>query len=308
MTLLCFTAAKPVGEACLNAIVLLTHVPTRESLEFYSGFTRLGYQVFVVIDDNDFKTNIDDRQAYPQINVIQIDDNECGGEGFVNFNPVVVKKSGCSAWEKALYYICRQNNVNENVWFIEDDVFVPSYEAILKADRKYPVVDVLSAENEVNESGELGEWYWWRSVPRSFQPPWAKSMVCAVRLSREVLRAFDTLIKVNKRTLCIEDRHARLVDALRQKAQHLLRRSFLIESAFSALASHFPRKLFFIEYTFNTLALHNKLSVVRAEVLSGVTWRKEWDVSEMNSSILYHPVKDIRLHTRYRKILGERDA
>jgi len=65
------------------------------------------------------------------------------------------------------------------------------------------------------------------------------------------------------------------------------------------------RKKFFIEYTFHTLALHNQLSVIKAQELSGVVWRKEWDVSEMNSGTIYHPLKDRDLHNRYRKILNQ---
>ena len=39
----------------MNAIAVLTVNPGNDLLEFYSGFVRLGYRVFVVIDDNNFK-------------------------------------------------------------------------------------------------------------------------------------------------------------------------------------------------------------------------------------------------------------
>jgi hypothetical protein len=41
--------------AWMNAIAVLTVTPSDDLLEFYSGFVRLGYRVFVVIDDNNFK-------------------------------------------------------------------------------------------------------------------------------------------------------------------------------------------------------------------------------------------------------------
>jgi hypothetical protein len=64
------------------------------------------------------------------------------------------------------------------------------------------------------------------------------------------------------------------------------------------------QKKIFIEYIFHTLALHNQLIVIKAQELSGVIYRKDWDVSEMNSETIYHPLKDCNLHSRYRKILN----
>ena len=60
-----------------------------------------------------------------------------------------------------------------------------------------------------------------------------------------------------------------------------------------------------MEFTFHTLALHKQLSVIKAKELAGVVYRKEWDVSEMNSETIYHPLKDRDLHSRYRKILEQ---
>jgi hypothetical protein len=36
-----------------------------------------------------------------------------------------------------------------------------------------------------------------------------------------------------------------------------------------------------------------------------VVYRKEWEVSKMNSGTIYHPLKDRDLHNRYRKILRQ---
>jgi hypothetical protein len=67
-----------------------------------------------------------------------------------------------------------------------------------------------------------------------------------------------------------------------------------------------PRKVLFIEYIFHTAALHHHLNVTTADELSGVIYRKDWDVSEMNLETLYHPIKDIDLHSKYRSMLGEK--
>ena len=44
----------------------------------------------------------------------------------------------------------------------------------------------------------------------------------------------------------------------------------------------------------SALPLHPGEEAIKAQELSGVVWRKEWDVSEMNSGTIYiyHPLKD----------------
>jgi hypothetical protein len=112
-------------------------------------------------------------------------------------------------------------------------------------------------------------------------------MVTAVRLSRKILTAFDSLIRLNNNKLRLQNLVMKVVDLLRGRQKPWF------------------WKFFFIEYTFHTLALHNQLSVIKAQELSGVVWRKEWDVSEMNSGTIYHPLKHRELHNQYRKILNQ---
>src|SRR5262249_19883311 len=149
----------------MNAIAVLTRTPHPELLEFYAKFVRLGYDVFVVVDDNNFKAE------RAEIYFIQIDDTECRDKGYFNFNPVIKKESGCSAWDKALYYFCLIDTSHDNVWFIEDDVFVPLPKTIYKMDQKYGKADIISKENTVNELGVLNDWFWWRYVPEKRLPP-----------------------------------------------------------------------------------------------------------------------------------------
>ena len=327
----------------MNAIAVLTVTPSDDLLEFYSGFVRLGYRVFVVIDDNNFKLgNAEVKAKNAGVSLMQFEEYECRRAGFFDLNPLpgeeldVAKMPGhwllarlggkssdvefrrrCSAWEKALYYFCCRDLSHDNVWFIEDDVFVPNHEIILTMDRKYGKADIISAENVVYKDGVLDDgehWPWWKHVPKTIlRPPWAHSMVVAVRLSRKILTAFDDLIRrnknkirfvntLNKSTLYFINivmwRVMKVVDLLRGRQN-----SWSWKNSWSS--KYFVIKFFFIEYTFHTLALHNQLSVIKAQELSGVVWRKEWDVSEMNSGTIYHPLKDRDLHNRYRKILNQ---
>jgi hypothetical protein len=277
----------------MNAIAVLTITPSDDLLEFYSGFARLGYRVFVIIDDNNF--NLDGAELKTKnasVSLIQIEDSECRSAGFFNFNAMFRKRSGCSAWDKALYYFCSRDLSHDNVWLIEDDVFIPHHEIILAMDRKYGNADIISADNIVNKYGVLDDqdgWPWWRLVPKAIlPPPWARSMVCAVRLSRKMLTALRTFILSHTDTLRFTNS---VIAAI--KVAGLLRQKSLW------------RKRLYIEYIFHTLALHNQLSVITAQELSGVVYRKEWNVSKMNSGTIYHPLKDRDLHTSYRKILTQ---
>ena len=60
----------------MNAIAVLTATPSHDLLEFYSGFVRLGYRVFVVIDDNSFKFgNVEVKFKDAGTSLIQFDDD-----------------------------------------------------------------------------------------------------------------------------------------------------------------------------------------------------------------------------------------
>ncbi len=277
----------------MNTIAVLTITPTNDLLEFYSGFVRLGYRVFVFIDDNNFKLdNAEVKAKNSGLSLIQIEEHECRSAGFFNFNAMFRKRSGCAAWDKALYYFCCRDLSGDNVWLIEDDVFIPSHEIILTIDRKYGQADIISADNIVNKYGALDDqdgWPWWRLVPKTIlPPPWAHSMVCAVRLSRKLLTALNSFIRSKTNRL----RFINTVITVIKVAGLLTQKSLW-------------RKRLYIEYIFHTLALHNQLSVIKAQELSGVVYRKEWNVSKMNSGTIYHPLKDSDLHCRYRKILNQ---
>ena len=177
----------------------------------------------------------------------------------------------------------------DQVWLIEDDVFVPAVDTLVHIDRRYPDADLLSASNLVNPCGELRSWYWWRHVPATvFQPPWAKSMMCAVRFSRQLLDATATAMLQQSESL-----HAgRLRLRLHARYPFVYRR----------------RALPFIEYFFHTLALHQGLSVVAAEELGGIVWRHEWTAEEIGENGLFHPVKQPARHAVLRAQLSGRSG
>lgn len=244
-----------------NAVVLLTVRPNKGQVDFFRQIERENLDLFVLADDNDL-----DKSLYGDIRLIQIDDRFCRDNGFRRFNPVIAKPFECSAWDKALYYFSSVNTDYDNVWIIEEDVFVTTPDAIPEMDRKYGEADIISAANNVNETGELDSWFWWRHVPVAALPlPWAWSMVCGVRLSRAAFRAIKDFVARE------ETRNA---DCLN------------------------------IEFVFHSLALHQGMKVVVAEELKGVVWRKDWSTGELLAEGLYHPIKDVERHAVLRKEIG----
>jgi SAM-dependent methyltransferase len=241
-----------------NAVILLTVRPNKGQVDFFRQMEREGLDLFVLADDNQV-----DKDVYEGINLIQIDDRLCRDKGFRRFNPMIPKPFECSAWDKALYYFSSVNTSYDHVWIIEEDVFITAPDTIPRLDSKYGEADIISAANNVNETGELESWFWWRHIPVNALPlPWAWSMVCGVRLSRAALQAVKEFVA-------------------REEAQNA--------------------GCLNIEFVFHTLALHQGLKVIVAEELRGVVWRKDWSTPELLDDGLYHPIKDVERHAVLRK-------
>ena len=103
-------------------------------------------------------------------------------------------------------------------------------------------------------------------------------MVCAVRLSRALLDAIDSLIREN-----IDHMNALSMPGVE------------------------GRVFFFIEYLFHTIALHRNMKVVVASQLSGIKWQRSWNIDEIEKDILYHPIKDKKAQIEFReRLLGRR--
>jgi hypothetical protein len=179
------------------AIALLTLNPKRELIEFYKNISTNNYDFYCIVDNN----NINKSLINDNVNFIQIDDHFCARNGFHGFNPVIRKRNAplVSAWDKAIFYFCRLNRSYEHIWFVEDDVFVPDFNLFQTTDSRYQNTDLLSSKIEVNVTGELKSWVWWKMASHSNIPlPWAKSMVCAFRVSKILLQLLDQHVSKNK--------------------------------------------------------------------------------------------------------------
>jgi hypothetical protein len=136
-----------------------------------------------MIDDNskDYK-----RQyiKFTNINIIQIDNEECKQKGFINMNFTINKE--LTSWEKSIYYFSTINTEYNKLWFFEDDVFFYDEQSLLYIDSKYDNSDLLSNSYGENVNGHKNDWHW-HKIDIKFQPPYYFTMVCCVRMTFNLL-------------------------------------------------------------------------------------------------------------------------
>lgn len=181
-----------------RCICLITYKPDTIWLDFLSRFKT--YDIYVVIDDNKKDYNSAYSSIYPNIKFIQIVNNECEKNGFVNVNYLMRKN--VTGWEKALYYFSRTENKYPKVWFIEDDVFLQSENTLKNIDKFYPDSDLLAAK--CLKKSACKSWPHWKAITINFKPPYFKSMVCATRLSDKLLSHINLYASTNSTLFFLE--------------------------------------------------------------------------------------------------------
>ena len=213
---------------------------------------------YICIDDN----NYDIPNFNYDINIIKIDNLICEKDGFKNTHSRI---KGATSREKAFYFFYKMNIDFDYIWFIEEDVFIPTIDTIKDIDTKYTNEDLLVRSHEVIYN-KKDDWHWPlvnNQLENIMEMPyaWAKGAgICAVRCSKKMLD-------------CIA-RHAE---------KH--------------------KTLFFCEVLFNTIAHKNNLLVNAIDELQTIRWRVDWQQNDIKSTNLYHPVKNIDIHYEFRKNL-----
>jgi hypothetical protein len=164
-----------------NCVCLICYKPNDIWFDFLSKFTK--YDIYIIIDDNsiDYKGQY---SKFSNINIIQINDEECKKNGFVNMNFTI--KKDITAWDKSIYYFSTINTKYNNIFFFEDDVFFYDEETLLHIDSKYDNSDLLSRFYSENLNGHKNDWNW-KNVHIKFSPPYYYAMVCCVRISSNLL-------------------------------------------------------------------------------------------------------------------------
>lgn len=165
----------------IKCVCMICFKPNDIWFDFLSKFTK--YDIYVIIDDNskDYKEEF---KKFNNINIIQIIDEECKKNGFINMNFTINKI--ISGWEKAIYYFSSINTKYNKIWFFEDDVFFYNEQTLLNIDFKYNDSDLLSTYCGENTSGHKNNWHW-SKIDIKFTPPYYYAMVCCVRMSEYLL-------------------------------------------------------------------------------------------------------------------------
>jgi len=251
------------------ALVFITIIPNIEWVKFIQTLKRKNYDLYIAIDsDNPHYIP----PHYENIQYINYSREECRQNGY-NHSLAPHHVNRPSAWDKAIYHFCKKNTSYEHVWFIEDDVFIPTKYTLYNIDKKYTKSDLLCCGNKNNEMSYLLEdelkikkdtifnlWWAWELAEGKIEQPWENSMVCACRISSKLLKVIKDYV----------DKH---------------------------------HTLLYHEFMFNTLALHNNLIISYPTELSGIVWRYDWKITEIKKSKLYHPIKSVETQIEYRKCL-----
>lgn len=77
--------------------------------------------------------------------------------GIKNLNTITLRKE-VSGWDKALFFFIYINRNYENIWFIEDDIFIYDENTLRNIDEKNPDADIIC--NSSFEEAKLDEWLW----------------------------------------------------------------------------------------------------------------------------------------------------
>jgi hypothetical protein len=186
-----------------SAVCFLTRRPSLETIRFAQELAQkvTSIDVFILVDDN---TNITHPISSSPVQFLHFNETVCTKHGFREGGSVGTGKF-CMAWDKALYYFSRQSTHHSFVWFIEEDVFIPSIQAFLSLHELYsPSNDLVSRMVEYNFHRDMNEWMWWPLVVGKFAIPWAHGMVCAVGCSRRLLSAVDEFVQWRGQLVFVE--------------------------------------------------------------------------------------------------------
>jgi len=166
-----------------NIICLLSVRPCIKTFNFYKSIKlNTQYDVYIVIDDNNYNIpECDD------IKIIKIDNNECENNGFKSA-VLWLDNKACSR-DKALYYFTKEDIDYNYIWFVEEDVFIPSIYTIENIDKKYGSHDLLVRSHHIIGERQT-DWHWNHINSQiKINPPYACSMICAIRCSKAMLNS-----------------------------------------------------------------------------------------------------------------------
>lgn len=169
------------------ALAILTTKPHPVTIEFLRSKKLNSYfEVYLVCD-------CEETVYAENITVVQIAEEFCKKNGYKNSMYIKDRthiQKEVVALDKALYFFCEvQEKPPQFLWIIEEDVFIPSVEAIISLDKKCLDYDLCITSHKCKTDNVM-DWLWPQISKQLFgiiPRPWHYSMACAVRVSRELL-------------------------------------------------------------------------------------------------------------------------
>ena len=272
----------------MNAIVFFCFRPPREIFDFAKQLKSDEYDIFVSINDNHYIIPEYDKD---NINVIKLNDTEVINAGYFNSNNNM--RNNVSSRDKAFYYFNRINHTfYKHLWFIEEDVFIPTTKTLINIDTKYPEGDYMSnsyfiVDNDINNLNNFNninkkfpfiqynnEYNFHESwafkdfnLMNYFEFPWLKGMTCVIRVSKLFLKNIDIFVIKNKMLIIV---------------------------------------------LYPTISLHNRLVQINPIELSPIVYRCDynnidtltnylyWNFNDIREDYLFHPIKDLQLQNKLR--------
>jgi hypothetical protein len=140
------------------------------------------------------------------ITFVSINDKYCVFNGYHNSNVTgthITKNP--VAMDKALFFFSKTRLSKKDydfVLLVEDDVFIPSVDAITKLIAENYGSDLVIANN-YKKMDTLLDWHWKYIVDKT-PPPYYYSMACVVGLSKNMIKAIDYYVKKNKTLIYLE--------------------------------------------------------------------------------------------------------
>lgn len=211
------------------ALVLLTIKKSELLEEFILKLASDVYEIFIIEDIHEDKYV------------------KKGYTGMTDYKPV-------TSWDIAMYRFTRSEmQIFDYVWFVEEDVFIPSIDTISGIDKKYPTEDLLTQANFRNDTNK--DWHYWKKISKKhYEKPWFSSMVCACRVSRKFLSLLRKFVKREKTLI-------------------------FCEIIFTTLAYH------------EKLSIANPIEL--SSIVYRHDWTTPEEIAKLSLNNLYHPMKDL---------------
>jgi len=180
--------------AAKSTVCLLCVCPDKGVVAFAEKMAEI-YDMYIVCDNVACEVSETSR-----IKFLRINDEDARAAGYHSVNASIPKNP--SAWDKALYYFCEVDQTPQNVWFVEEDVFIPRPGIFRDLNAKYPDTDFITKQHVSQDADP--EFYWWYQAEGNMEKPYYRSLVCASRLSRRLLNEVKAFVEEKHRLFYLE--------------------------------------------------------------------------------------------------------